>query len=181
MKYVEGWNYNNQTQHTGQTISPFAVMSARLKIAHKLAEIPHNILTNTSSPSTKDITCYNLFLIKNNLPILPSNQTLKSFLQHLTNNLFKGPFKISINTLKHETHVYINTNDFLLPNHILLNSYQYSKYYNTPILSYNTPFSSILTDNLFYNNQNPSNNIYNSKITPSTPIPTLSTLSLKQI
>src|SRR5260363_224339 len=94
-----------------------------------------NLNTNSSSninlSHSSDEPCYNKFLKKHNFPLLPLLQTLKSFIQHLLKNSFSQLFKISINITTLETHVYLNTQDEILPNHIILSPNQYSIYYQS--------------------------------------------------
>src|SRR5437868_8236279 len=95
-------------------------------------EISYSSTSNTSSHA-KGITCFNLFLLTNNLPLLTHNKTLGSFLNYLQNHSFSQPFKISINQHQTESYIYTNTNNSLLPNHILLISRKFYKFYNLPI------------------------------------------------
>ena len=104
--YAEDWVNDGQAQRTGKTTVSFAAVRAELKTMSDLAEIYNPSLNSNSPPNFKDSSCYNIFLTYYNLPTLPINQTLLNFLQHLKNNLFDKPFKISINTTLTETHVY---------------------------------------------------------------------------
>ena len=88
------------------------------------------------------------FLIHHNISILSKPQSLGSFIQYLYHNNFTQPFKISINTIYNETHIYINNNDLLLPNHIQLQTNNLPKYYHLPIRS--TP-NNISNSNNFTN------------------------------
>ena len=93
---------------------------------------PYPLAPNTSSHA-EGITCFNLFLLTNNLPLLTQNETLGSLLNHLQNLFFSQPIKISINQHQTESHIYTNINDSLLLNHILLLSEKFHKFYNIPI------------------------------------------------
>ena len=86
-----------------------------------------------TSSYTEEITCFNLFLLTNNLPLLTHNKTLGSLLNYLQNLSFKQPFKISINQHQTESHIYTNIKDSLLPNHTLLIPEKLYKFYNLPI------------------------------------------------
>jgi endonuclease/exonuclease/phosphatase family metal-dependent hydrolase len=126
--------HDGQTQRTEQAMLTFATVRAGYT-ASAFAEENHHFLDyNTSSPSKK-LTCFNKFLINNQLPTLSPNQTLQTFLTHLYKNSFYKSFKISYNNTNSETHVYENTKLDILPNHTLLLPQQYHKYYNSPIKS----------------------------------------------
>ena len=153
--YVEDWVYDGQAQRTGKTTVSFAAVRAKLKTVSNLAEIYNSSLNSNSSPNFKDPFCYDTFLIYYNLPTLSPNQTLLNFLQHLKNNLFNKPFKISINITLTETHVYQNLNNAILPNHILLPKSHYYQYYNLPIKSYQQySIPNSLTESDFFNTNN---------------------------
>jgi exonuclease III len=92
--------------------------------------------TSVTIPSSHtEVTCYNQFLNYYNYPTLDPNQTLESFIQHLTKLNHKLPFKISINFLLKETHIYNDIFDPLLPQHTLLHPTNYFKFFNLPIRS----------------------------------------------
>src|SRR5260363_347054 len=132
--YAEVQDNNSQIQRTGQTMDTCAAVRAELKIVSNLVKDTNSSSDNiTSSPSEE--TCYNLFLQKYNLPRLSKQQTLKSFIKHLLKQAFLNPYKISINIITLETHVYLSTKDKLLPNHTLLLPNQFPIYYDSPIKS----------------------------------------------
>ena len=89
----------------------------------------YTLVSNTSSHA-EGITCFNLFLLTNNLPLLIQNETLGSLLNHLQNLSFSQPIKISINQYQTESYIYTNIDDSLLPNHILLLLEKFHKFYN---------------------------------------------------
>ena len=93
------------------------------------------ISSDNITSSHSEETCYNLFLQKHNLPLLLKPQTLKSFTKHLRKQSFPYPYKISINIITLETHIYLSTKDKLLPNHILLLPNQFPIYYDSSIKS----------------------------------------------
>ena len=89
----------------------------------------------TSLKSYDLLSCYNKFLAFYKLPLLPPNQTIKSFLHHLK------PYKLSItltfsynSTLK-ETHIYIPNNLKLLKNHYFIKPNQLHLYHNMDLKS----------------------------------------------
>src|SRR6185295_7961845 len=156
--YTEDWVNDGQAQRTGKTTVSFAAVRAELKTVSDLAEISHNSLDSNSSSNSKDLPCYNIFLINHNLPTLLLKQTLLSFIQHLKNNSFNKPFKISINNTFTEIHIYKNLKHKLLPNHIFLSNSHYYLYNNLPIKShsqYSTP--NTISDSIFFNTHNDNN------------------------
>ena len=90
-------------------------------------------LSNRISTHNKTNTCYNLFLSQHNLPLLKENETLDSFLIHLSNHSFLQLILISINQTLTETHIYLNLNKPILKNHQILESTQFLNYYYLPI------------------------------------------------
>jgi ribonuclease HI len=130
--HAEVQSHDGQTQRTEQALATFATVRTGYT-ASALAEETSNFLDYNTSPPSKKLTCYNKFLINNQLPTLPPNQSLQTFLKHLQKNLFYKPFKISYNNTNSETHVYENINLGILPNHTLLSPQQYHLYYNSPI------------------------------------------------
>ena len=76
---------------------------------------------------------HNLFLLQHNLLLLKENETLGSFLIHLSNYSFSQLILISINQTLTETHIYINLNEPILKNHQILEPTQFFNYYHLPI------------------------------------------------
>ena len=84
------------------------------------SEVSLSISSNSCDPST----CYNKFLLYFNLPLLPSPQTINSFLLHLIkhslwNNL-QGQLIISIKSDYSEAHIYTPHEPCPLPDHTII-------------------------------------------------------------
>src|SRR5205085_9370794 len=92
---------------------------------YKATNINTFINSNKIFYSNNSYTCYNLFLIQYNLPLLKENESLGSFLIHLSNYSFSQPFRISINHTLTETHIYLNLYETKLINHTILNPSQF--------------------------------------------------------
>ena len=130
--YMEDQSYDGQNQCTEQALDSCITVKTRYTVSDSTEVLLYPLASNTSS-HTEGITCFNLFLLTNNLPLLTQNETLGSLLNYLQNLSFLQPIKISINQYQTESHIYTNIDDSLLPNHILLLPEKFHKFYNIPI------------------------------------------------
>jgi len=94
--YVENQFYDGQNQRTGQALDPCTTVKTGYTASDSTEEFSYSSATNTSSHA-EEITCFNSFLLTNNLPLLTQNETLSSLLNHLQNLSFTQLIKISIN------------------------------------------------------------------------------------
>jgi len=111
--YVEDQSYDGQNQRTGQALDSCTTIKTRYMASDSTEVSPYPSAPNTSSHA-EGITCFNLFLLTNNLPLLTQNKTLGSLLNYLQNLFFSQPIKISINQHQTESHIYTNIDDSLL-------------------------------------------------------------------
>ncbi|CAG8836875.1 21189_t:CDS:1, partial [Cetraspora pellucida] len=65
--------------------------------------------------------CYNKFLAYFNLPLIPQDQTIGSFLKHLQQHNLTHYANFSINTNISEAHIYLPSKLHLLPEHTFIN------------------------------------------------------------
>jgi exonuclease III len=151
--YVATLIYDDQTQRTEQILELGTTVQAGSKTVSALIEDKTQIYLPTTSKSLDiSTTCYNKYLKHYNLPLLPTNQTIFSFLNYLKKLNFTIPLKLSFNSKLNETHIYIQQSNPLLSNHILINSKNLSLYLHLPLKSNSTKFSSPKEnsfDNLF--------------------------------
>ena len=94
--YVEDQSYDSQNQCTGQALNSYTTVKTRYTVSDSTEVFPYPLAPNTSSHA-EGITCFNLFLLTNNLSLLTQNETLGSLLNHLQNLSLSQPIKISIN------------------------------------------------------------------------------------
>ena len=102
---------------------------------------PNNPLPSSLLDLYNPTTCYNKFLLYYKLQLLPSPQTLASFIKFVKSNystFFSEQYiKISVQTkTKHnseEAHIYLPHETSLLPNHFLLSFKNLSNFQNTPL------------------------------------------------
>ena len=85
--YVEDQSYDGQNQRTGQALDSCTTVKTGYTASDSTEVSPYPSAPNTSSHA-EGITCFNLFLLTNNLPLLTQNETLGSLLNHLQNLLF---------------------------------------------------------------------------------------------
>src|SRR6185295_15188719 len=110
-------------------------VQAELQTVNDLVEdIPtsHVPVFNTSPPAGTN-TCYNKFLLLYNLPIIYHYITFGEFLSYLRKHSFKHSFNISINYNKTELHIYTNPSDPILPEHKIIQPFQYELYKHLPL------------------------------------------------
>ena len=130
--YVEESSNDGQTQRTEQTLDSCTAVRAGHTVSDFAEDLTLSSDTKPSHPSEE--TCFNKFLHKYNLPLLPLPQTLKSFLHHLLKYSFFQSYKISVNIIIFKTHIYLDINEQALPGYLILSSNQYSIYSSSPIL-----------------------------------------------
>ena len=70
-----------------------------------------------------------------NLPQISEPVTLNKFIQHLHYNSFLYSIKISINSKKTETHIYLNIIEQTLPDHTKIDSSLYKTYGHLSLLT----------------------------------------------
>ena len=135
---------------------PSAAMQAELTVSKSVEDNTSNIFVTIASTPTEITTCYNIFLKQHHLPLLPNSATLNTFIKHLRKNLFFDPIKISVNLEGSETHIYTTITEPTIPDHTVINLYQYNTYGHLPLLSttsHKQHFTNYLQSNL-YNNPN---------------------------
>src|SRR6185436_3068786 len=133
---VKDQEYDGQTQCTGQAMVSSTAVQAELKMVNNSVEDITNTISIFNASTPKEIDkCYNKFLKYHNLPQILEPVTLNKFIQHLHNNLFSNPLKISINLRKTETHIYLNNIEQTLPNHTTIDPPLYKLYGHLPLLS----------------------------------------------
>jgi exonuclease III len=162
---VKDQEYDDQTQRTGQVMVSSTAVQAELKtVSDSVEDITNTISTsNTSTPIEID-KCYNKFLKQHNLPQILKPVSLNNFIHHLHLNLFFNPIKISINSKKTETHIYLHTAEPTLPDHTIINSSFYKTYGHLPLLtSFNWSIPNI--NHAFFSTSDQSSNLDTS--TPS--------------
>ena len=93
---MEDQSYDGQNQHTGQALDSCITVKTGYTVSDSTEVSPYPSAPNTSSHA-EGITCFNLFLLTNNLPLLTQNETLGSLLNHLQNLSFSQLIKIPIN------------------------------------------------------------------------------------
>jgi len=93
-------------------------------------------------------------------------------MKYLKRQKFTNSTRFSINKQLNEAHIYLLHSNNILPNHIILNHFTLSQYYNTPLKSFTNIIIPELDDNL---------NISNPITNPSTLSNTNSTLYLNII
>ena len=142
-----------------------AAVKTELETASDPVEETNLELLPTSLKSCNSNTCYNKFLSYFNLPLLPPNQTLKSFLEHLKEQKFNNNITLSVNHSLNETHIYLPNDYSLLPNHTIIEQFLLTKYLNLPIRT--THFNTLNFDNNLntvpYTTESQSSNEYEYK------------------
>ena len=114
----------------------------------------------TSLESFEALTCYNTFLKFYNMDPLKNDQTIRSFMKYLKEKEFTKPTRFSINKQLNEAHIYLPYNNNILSNHIPLNLFTLSQYYNTPLRTFTNLIIPNFDDNL--NISNPTTNFSNN-------------------
>ena len=122
--YTENQDNDGQTQHTEQTMELFAAVRAELQTVSALVKDNHSFSETTPSYHSENYnlnfkntnyktlqtynseTCYNKFLAHFNLPLIPHDQTIGSFLKHLQQYNFIHNTIFSINTKINEAYIY---------------------------------------------------------------------------
>ena len=131
---MEESSNDGQTQCTEQTLNSCTAMRA----GHIVSDFAEDLtlFSDTKSSHSSEETCFNKFLHKYNLPLLLLLQTLKSFLHHLLKHSFFQPYKISVNIITLDIHIYLDINEHILSGHLILSPNQYSIYSSSFILSF---------------------------------------------
>ena len=150
---------NSQTQCTEQTFE-FDTAVKTEHIASTYIEDLLVLLIPISLELFEALTCYNTFLKYYNLTPLKSDQTIRSFIKHLKGLKFNKPTRFSINKQLNEAYIYLPCNNNILSNHIPLNLFTLSQYYNTPLRTFTNLIIPNFDDNL--NISNPTTNFSNN-------------------
>src|SRR6185295_15221229 len=168
--YVENQVNDGQTQHTEQTMALFAAVRAEHTVSESTEESLISLNTTSSShikETSKDLSqdalydpdsCYNEWLVRRYLPLLPHPQTLYSFLKHIQQynfsqlNNFNLAFKLSIKLDYSECYIHIPHKFQLPPDHFIPQLSGYTYYLSIPILSKFSPPNNTLNTNLIMDN-----------------------------
>ena len=73
--YMEGQDYDGQTQCTGQTLVPYTAVKAKHMVIDPVEDNLRRSFSTSLSPYDLH-TCFNKFLLFYNLPLLPYGQTI---------------------------------------------------------------------------------------------------------
>jgi exonuclease III len=116
-------------------VSSTAVQAELKTVSDSVEDITNTISTSNASTPTEIDNCYKKFLKYYKLPQIQEPVTLIKFIQHLHQNSFFNPIKISINFTKTETHIYLNNIEPTLPNHTILDPSLYKTQGHLPLLT----------------------------------------------
>ena len=171
---MENQVYDDQTQCTEQVMALFAAMRARHMVSESTEESSTS-LNSTSSSNIKEASqepiydsdsCYNQWLARLNLPLLPHPQTLNSFLKHIyqynftQHNNFKYAFRLAIKLDYSECYIYPPHVSQPLPNYFFPHLSGYTYYPSIPILSKFSPTNDNILDTSLIIKDNELDNTY---------------------